>query len=108
MRSRRDLRFCSAIWAFKRHGRLDLVRCTACSATIRRAAFQDELAASMRQPGSNWTPRPHPVAMQTSNISTFLVSLVEGRLPRGIGVERLRDAPSEWGRQFEVLGLNPG
>src|SRR4029077_9235850 len=33
---------------------------------------------------------------------------VEGRLPRGIGVERLRDAPSEWGRQFEVLGLNPG
>jgi site-specific DNA recombinase len=32
---------------------------------------------------------------------------VEGRLPRGIGVERLRDAPSEWSRQFEVLGLNP-
>jgi site-specific DNA recombinase len=23
---------------------------------------------------------------------------VEGRLPRGIGVERLRDAPSEWSR----------
>src|SRR5258708_6940897 len=32
---------------------------------------------------------------------------VEGRLPRGIGVERLRDAPTEWGRQFETLGLNP-
>jgi site-specific DNA recombinase len=32
---------------------------------------------------------------------------VEGRLPRGIGVERLRDAPPEWGRQFETLGLNP-
>ena len=32
---------------------------------------------------------------------------VEGRLPRGIGVERLRDAPAEWSRQFEVLGLNP-
>jgi site-specific DNA recombinase len=32
---------------------------------------------------------------------------VEGRLPRGIGVERLRDAPSEWSRQFETLGLNP-
>ena len=32
---------------------------------------------------------------------------VEGRLPRGIGVERLRDAPAEWGRQFEALGLNP-
>jgi site-specific DNA recombinase len=32
---------------------------------------------------------------------------VEGRLPRGIGVERLRDAPVEWGLQFEALGLNP-
>jgi site-specific DNA recombinase len=32
---------------------------------------------------------------------------VEGRLPRGIGVERLRDAPAEWRRQFETLGLNP-
>ncbi len=31
----------------------------------------------------------------------------EGRLPRGIGVERLRDAPAEWSRQFETLGLNP-
>ena len=33
---------------------------------------------------------------------------VEGRLPRGIGVERLRNAPAEWSWQFEVLGLNPG
>jgi len=32
---------------------------------------------------------------------------VEGCLPRGIGVERLRDAPAEWSRQFENLGLNP-
>jgi hypothetical protein len=32
---------------------------------------------------------------------------VEGDLPRGIGVERLRDAPAEWSRQFETLGLNP-
>ncbi len=32
---------------------------------------------------------------------------VEGRLPRGIGVERLRDAPAEWSQQFEALGLNP-
>jgi DNA invertase Pin-like site-specific DNA recombinase len=32
---------------------------------------------------------------------------VEGRLPRGIGVERLRDAPAQWSRQFEALGLNP-
>jgi len=32
---------------------------------------------------------------------------VQGRLPRGIGVERLRDAPPEWSRQFEALGLKP-
>jgi site-specific DNA recombinase len=32
---------------------------------------------------------------------------VQGRLPRGIGVERLRDAPAEWSQQFEGLGLNP-
>jgi len=32
---------------------------------------------------------------------------VEGRLPRGVGVEKLRDAPAEWSRQFEALGLNP-
>jgi site-specific DNA recombinase len=32
---------------------------------------------------------------------------IEGRLPRGIGIERLRDLPSEWSQQFEVLGLNP-
>ena len=32
---------------------------------------------------------------------------VEGRLPRGIGVERLRDAPAEWSAQFGTLGLNP-
>ena len=32
---------------------------------------------------------------------------VEGRLPRGVGIERLRDPPIEWSRQFEALGLNP-
>src|SRR5258705_1374279 len=32
---------------------------------------------------------------------------VEGRLPRGVGIERLRDPLTEWSRQFEALGLNP-
>ncbi|MGA2058001.1 MAG: recombinase family protein [Bradyrhizobium sp.] len=32
---------------------------------------------------------------------------IEGRLPRGISIERLRDLPAEWSRQFETLGLNP-
>jgi site-specific DNA recombinase len=31
---------------------------------------------------------------------------VEGRLPRGIGVARLRDAPTEWSRQYAMLGLS--
>ena len=31
---------------------------------------------------------------------------VEGRLPRGIGVTRLRDAPAEWSRQHAMLGLS--
>jgi|RhiMetdeSRZDD1v2_1073273.scaffolds.fasta_scaffold07519_1 site-specific DNA recombinase len=30
---------------------------------------------------------------------------VEGRLPRGIGVAALRDAPAEWSLQFDRLGL---
>ena len=30
---------------------------------------------------------------------------VEGRLPRGVGIERLRDPFPEWARQFEALGL---
>jgi site-specific DNA recombinase len=37
----------------------------------------------------------------------LIKAAVEGRLPRGIGVERLRDAPAEWSKQFEALGLNP-
>jgi site-specific DNA recombinase len=47
----------------------------------------------------------------TISLAFFAPSLVkaavEGRLPRGIGVERLRDPPAEWSRQFEALGLNP-
>ena len=30
---------------------------------------------------------------------------LEGRLPRGVGVASLRDAPAQWSRQFERLGL---
>jgi site-specific DNA recombinase len=32
---------------------------------------------------------------------------IEGRLPRGIGVARLCDAPAEWSRQYRILGLSP-
>jgi hypothetical protein len=39
--------------------------------------------------------------------ANLVKAAVEGRLPRGIGIERLRDPPNEWSRQFETLGLNP-
>lgn len=32
---------------------------------------------------------------------------VEGRLPRGVGVSRLFDAPVEWSRQWTLIGLQP-
>jgi hypothetical protein len=32
---------------------------------------------------------------------------VEGRLPRGINIERLRDPHADWSQQFEELGLDP-
>jgi hypothetical protein len=46
----------------------------------------------------------HPLAFLAPNL---VKAAVEGRLPRGIGIERLRDPPTEWSRQFEALGLNP-
>jgi site-specific DNA recombinase len=36
---------------------------------------------------------------------TLVKAAVEGRLPRGIGIARLRDAPVEWSRQHAMLGL---
>ena len=32
---------------------------------------------------------------------------VEGRLPRGVNIERLRDPDPNWTRQFQELGLDP-
>jgi site-specific DNA recombinase len=37
---------------------------------------------------------------------TLVKAAIEGRLPRGIGVTRLRDAPAEWSRQYAMLGLS--
>jgi hypothetical protein len=36
---------------------------------------------------------------------SLVAAAVQGRLPRGIGVSRLRDAPAEWSRQSAMLGL---
>ena len=37
---------------------------------------------------------------------TLVQAAVQGRLPRGIGVTRLRDAPAEWSRQYAMLGVS--
>jgi site-specific DNA recombinase len=37
----------------------------------------------------------------------LVTAAVEGRLPRGINIERLRDPHAEWSRQLEELGLDP-
>ena len=36
---------------------------------------------------------------------TLVKAAIDGRLPRGIGIARLRDAPAEWSRQHTMLGL---
>ena len=32
-------------------------------------------------------------------------AIVDNRLPRGIGLTRLADLPSDWSEQFKMLGL---
>ena len=36
--------------------------------------------------------------------SSLVKAAVEARLPRGIGLARLLDAPAEWDRQHRMLG----
>jgi hypothetical protein len=40
-------------------------------------------------------------------LAYLVQAAVEGLPARGIGIERLRDPPVEWQRQFEAHGLNP-
>ena len=36
---------------------------------------------------------------------TLVAAAIDGRLPRGVGIARLRDAPAEWSKQHAMLGL---
>jgi hypothetical protein len=38
---------------------------------------------------------------------SLVEAAIDGRLPRGIGVANLRDAPVEWSQQLLMLGLSP-
>jgi len=55
------------------------------------------------------SPRKVSMTISLAFLAPDLVkAAVEGRLPRGIGVARLCDAPAEWSRQYRTLGLpNP-
>jgi len=75
------------------------------SRTTRCVALDD---TSRTTPREKCSVRQVNMTISLAFLAPDLVkAVVEGRLPRGIGVERLRDPPTEWGRQFEALGLNP-
>jgi hypothetical protein len=79
----------------------------------RRSGFARGLSIERKCVGISAGCRSSPTTTRRITISlAFLApnlvkAAAEGRLPRGIGVERLRDPPTEWNRQFEALGLNP-
>ena len=54
------------------------------------------------------TERQVNLTLSLAFLSPKLVkAAVEGRLPRGIDIERLRDPDPNWTRLFQELGLNP-
>jgi hypothetical protein len=53
------------------------------------------------------TERQVNLTLSLAFLSPQLVkAAVEGRLPRGINIERLRDPSAEWSRQLQDLGLD--
>jgi hypothetical protein len=72
---------------------------------------------SLHKPPTGWTrPFEDPIDLPggrqlvtLEDAGNYITKLPKaaGRLPRGIGVERLRDTPADWSRQFEALRLNP-
>src|SRR6476659_7039551 len=54
----------------------------------------------------NCTVRQVNMTISLAFLAPNLVrAAIDGRLPRGVGVANLRDAPAEWSRQFARLGL---
>jgi hypothetical protein len=43
--------------------------------------------------------------VNTGNCFGGTQAAVDGRLPRGVGIANLRDAPAEWSLQYARLGL---
>src|SRR5258706_827360 len=94
------------------------------SGTIGSCRCQSACAIRRRVVSGNYRNRPSETQTTSATINsarekcsvrqiTMTISLaflapnlvkaaVEGRLPRGIGIERLRDPPTEWSRQFDL------
>ncbi len=89
-------------------------RATLVAAIARSRRWLDELASGVAPDARAIAAREHRslrhvnMTLSLAFLSPDLVkAAVEGRLPRGIGVEQLRELPSEWERQFEALSLRP-
>ena len=68
-----------------------------------RAASPQEIAIR-----DGRSPRSINMMLSLAFLSpAIVVATIDGRLPRGIGVTRLIDLPSDWPRQHEMLGLAP-
>jgi hypothetical protein len=89
-------------------------RATLVAAIARGRRWLDELIADRTTDAHTFAKREH-CSLRHVNMTLSLAFLapalvkaaIEGRLPRGIGVEQLRELPLEWDRQFEALALDP-
>ena len=89
-------------------------RATLVAAIVRGRRWLDELVAGTIPDTQSIARREH-CSVRHVNLTLSLAFLapalvkaaVEGRLPRGIGLEQLRQLPPEWDRQFETLALDP-
>ena len=77
------------------------------------SVYMTRLDADHRQDAGQLAKRER-CTMRQINLTLSLAFLapqlvkaaVEGRLPRGINIERLRDRQAEWSRQLQDLGLD--
>jgi hypothetical protein len=78
-----------------------------------RRWLDEVMAGSITDPGQlakreQCTERQINLTLSLAFLAPQLVkAAVEGRLPRGINIERLRDPDPNWAKQFQDLGLNP-
>ena len=84
-----------------------------CAIARGRRWLDDIIAGSLSSPQQlaqreQCTVRQVNLTLSLAFLAPQLVrAAVEGRLPRGINIERLRAPHAEWTRQFQELGLDP-